>query len=245
MLGQVLRRVLADNPRLEKIFSKIYVAAKIPRKDIFNPDAFRLFLTVQPYTMLSPLRMSRLYRAACKLNTQEIEGSFVECGVWNGGSAAILASIAQRYQSRDVWLFDSWEGLPDPLELDVSETGKIGMKGMARGSEEKTRRLLFRRLALDHSKIHLVKGWFHETIQAHKEKINRIALLHLDCDWYTSVRLCLHDLYGQLVSGGLIIVDDYGYWKGCKKAVDEFLSNKGAALEFVDIVEAAAYLRKR
>ncbi|MEW6558372.1 MAG: TylF/MycF/NovP-related O-methyltransferase, partial [Elusimicrobiota bacterium] len=70
------------------------------------------------------------------------------------------------------------------------------------------------------------KGWFQETLPKAKSRIENIAILRVDCDWYESVRCCLDNLYDNLITGGYLIIDDYGHWEGCKKAVDEFLEKR-------------------
>ncbi|MFC1964479.1 TylF/MycF/NovP-related O-methyltransferase [Chloroflexota bacterium] len=122
-----------------------------------------------------------------------------------------------------MWLFDSWEGLPEPNERDVSYNLEPGRKGMALGFEFRAREMIFEKLRLDSKRVHLVKGWFADTLPVYKKDLGTIALLHLDCDWYESVKLCLEQLYDSIVSGGFIVIDDYGYWGGCREAVHEFI----------------------
>ena len=87
-------------------------------------------------------------------------------------------------------------------------------------------------LAKHRSRATLVKGWFHETLPEWRDKTGPIALLHIDCDWYTSIKTCLEQLYAQVVPGGYVVVDDYYRWLGCRQAVDEFLPD--ASLTAVD-----------
>jgi hypothetical protein len=68
-----------------------------------------------------------------------------------------------------------------------------------------------------------VKGWFQDTLPVWQNKIPDIAILRLDGDWYESTRICMETLYSKLVSGGICIIDDYGYNSGCRKAVHEYL----------------------
>lgn len=172
-------------------------------KDFAQLSKLRLAFAVRPYTMLSYPRLSKLYEVARRLHEEGINGSFVECGVWNGGSAGIVAAAVKNDENRHCWLFDSWEGLPEPTEDDISYTGEQGERGMALGAEEKVRGLLFKKLELSQETIHLVKGWFNDTLPIHKEHVGDIALLHLDCDWYESVKFCLNELYDSVTPGGV------------------------------------------
>ena len=201
-------------------------------------------LVVKPYTMLSYLRLSKLYEAASSLEKEGIDGSFVECGVCNGGSAGIIAAVAKHNNNRHIWLFDSWEGLPEPGEVDIDYKERKGEKALAVGSEEKVRELLYKKLKLHIKVNHLVKGWFNDTLPAHKKDIGKIALLHLDCDWYESVKFCLNELYDNVVTEGFIFIDDYGHWRGCKEAVDEFIEKRNLKIELVKVGYTGVYFQK-
>ena len=84
--------------------------------------------------------------------------------------------------------------------------------------------------------VHIIKGLFEDTITKYKMNIGKIALLHLDGDWYESTKVSLENLFDNIVPGGYIVIDDYGHWRGCKKAVDEFLKQRNLhyTLERVD-----------
>lgn len=226
--------------RLRALWSAVRHA---PVRDALDIPKLRLMRAVKPYTMLSYARLSKLADIATELERLPVAGSFVECGVWNGGSAAVMAHAAQG-PHRPVWLFDSWEGLPDAEALDVSFTGEPGEMGMARGSVEAVHEVLFERLRLPRDAIRFVHGWFQETLPDLRGAVGPIALLHMDCDWYESVKCCLEQLYDQVVAGGYVVVDDYGHWEGCRRAVDEFLTARGvtAALTWVDYT--GVYFRK-
>ncbi|MBI1973351.1 class I SAM-dependent methyltransferase [Candidatus Micrarchaeota archaeon] len=216
---------------------------RVRKRDLLHPSKMLLIRAVKPYSMVSYARLSRLYDAARLLERERVEGSIVECGVCNGGSAGLLAA-AVRKGERHVWLFDSWQGLPEPTSEDVSYHGKEGKKGMDLGSEIRVRELLFGRLGLDESRTHLVKGWFDHTIPKAREMVGSISLLHLDCDWYESVRLCLDQLYDGVVGGGFVFIDDYGHWKGCKKAVDEFFRERNIHPKLHQLDYTGVYFRK-
>ena len=201
-------------------------------------------MKVKPYTLLSYKRLSFLYEAAIYLNTEKINGDFVECGSWNGGSGGIIASLAGK---RKTWLFDSWEGMPNAGEHDIKLKKKniFGERGMAISSFEKASNLLFGRLRLDPNNVLLVRGWFEETVLSVVSKINQISLLHLDCDWYESVKFCLENFYTKVISGGYVVIDDYGSWAGCRKAVDEFIREKELGVRLIKIDKDAVYFVKQ
>lgn len=215
-------------------------------KDFFEIYKIKLAFTVKSYTLLGYLKLFSLYEIASSLEREKIDGSFVECGVMNGGSAGIIASVVKHNKNRHIWLFDSWEGQPEPTEYDVS-SGEQAKKGMFLGSEEKVKELIFGKLGLNNNRVHLIKGWFNDTVPSQEKKIGKIALLHIDCDWYKSVKFCLEKLYNNIVKDGIIIIDDYGYWEGCKKAVDEFIEKRNLRVgliktDYIDYSEV--YFRK-
>jgi hypothetical protein len=207
--------------------------------------------TALPYSMMGFKRLSRLYDLAAGLEREGLAGSIVECGVRSGGSSAVFASAARSNREREIWLFDSWEGLPEPSEVDVSFwTGRRGERGSLPSSIETVRELLFEKLHLDPDKIHFAQGWFEKTVPALKTNVGPIALLVLDCSWYESYKLCLNELYDSVVRGGIVWLDDYGIWQGCKQATDEFIAERRLDVTLHPVWEAqggtywAVYLRK-
>ncbi len=239
-----LKSLALKSQTVVNLYSKWVFPLTIPKEDFRDKRKIELILMVKPYTMLSYPRLSRLYEAASYLEKEGINGSFVECGVWHGGSAGILAKVAEPNEARHIWLFDSWEGVPEPTVKDVTYKGDPGKKKMFTGSRKRAEELIFRKLRLHANKVHFVEGWFRDTIPSHKKDIGEIALLHLDCDWYESVKCCLQELYDQVVKGGFIFIDDYGYWRGCKKAVDEFISERNLKIQLTQIDYTGVYFQK-
>jgi O-methyltransferase len=196
---------------------------------------------VKNFTMTSSQRIVALCSAIDYLTINNIEGDIVECGVWRGGStmAAIDTLINNKSTKRDIYLYDTFEGMPAPGQYDI----KIGgHSGVGKTAEE-----LYKNVAPDDfiwcyssldevkqnieslnypvDKIHYIKGKVENTIPATIPQ--KIALLRLDTDFYESTLHELEYLYPLLVSGGVIIIDDYGTWEGARKAVDEYiLTNK-------------------
>ncbi len=207
-----------------------------------HPRRAALFVAVRPYTMLPYARLANLYEVVTRCIQEDILGNFVECGVWRGGSGAVLASIA--YRRRGVWLFDSFQGCPLPGPEDVSCHGRPGEAGEASAPLRDVVALLHA-LDLERGWTTIRKGWFADTLPKAKDAIGQIALLHLDCDWYDSVRTCLEELYPQVVSGGFIVVDDFGYWPSVQRAVEEYFWGWGVPLPKVEWVDhTGVFLRK-
>jgi len=177
-----------------------------------------------PYTGLPRDRLGGFYEFVRE--RVRVPGAVVQCGVTNGGSAVILWHACGGGQ-RDLWMFDSWEGLPEP---GAEDGGKASAKYIHRmqayghwckgyiGKAQEIARLG----KVPKRQAHLVKGWFADTLPAMAKDIGPIAMLHLDADWYQSTLDCLKWLYPLLVPGGLLMLDDYGYWEGCKVACQEY-----------------------
>lgn len=162
------------------------------------------------------------------------EGAFVECGTFRGGSASILA---RNDEDRDLWLFDSWDGFPDTAEVDADRRGQHAARGDFSAAFEDVAAFLVQRCRISGTRLHLRAGWFEDTLPVWKDEIGPIALLHIDCDLYSSTRTCLSQLFDHVVEGGVVVVDDYGDWDGCRRACDEFLAERksmGLTIRVVD-----------
>ncbi len=191
---------------------------------------------VDAFTMTSYQRMVTLWQQVRYLDGAKIAGSLVECGTWRGGACGMMALAHQTSgrPNRSIHLFDSFAGLPEPV---AEKDGNAAMRyagGRATGalrsirkcvaSREESERLLGEIIGYPRELTVFHVGWFEETIPVAVESVERIALLRIDGDWYESTRVCLAHLYPLVSSGGIVVVDDYGRWKGCRTAVDEFLS---------------------
>lgn len=152
-----------------------------------------------------------------------VQGAIVETGCWKGGLGAYMAQFG-----RPVWLFDSFEGLP-PLsekDIDIAAPHKLELHvhtGYISVPEESAHEIA-RKLNV---KPHIIKGWFSDTLPKYKEEIGKIAILRMDGDTYESTKQTLDTLYGQVVKGGIVVIDDYDSFSGCREAVYEyFVKNK-------------------
>lgn len=189
---------------------------------------------VAEYTMTSAERQAALVQAVRHIVRQGIDGCFVECGVWRGGSSmAIALALAQEGDtSREIYLYDTFEGMTPPttfdqtadgisaqthLELDVDKTG---FYWCIAGIDDVRQNMASTGYPEDH--IHFIKGPVETTIPEHSPN-GAIALLRLDTDWYESTKHELDHLFPLLSEGGVLIIDDYGHWAGARKAVDDYL----------------------
>ena len=174
------------------------------------------------------------------------EGDFVETGVFNGGTAITMLRVLDRLQSdKHFWACDSFRGLPPPTAGDVncdkgSANGltKIGCAKGRVGSYASTKRNFMKNLHKYHvgtARMHIVEGWFNETLPP--AKLHSISFLRLDGDLYASTMDALVALYPLVSPGGLVYVDDYGSFGGCKAAVDQYRKKRGIKSRLVSIRE--------
>jgi len=211
-----------SNPKWIASQSNRYVREFLAR---FLPSEFnQLFLKVKPITMVSYARLHGLHEATKYIVKNSISGDFVECGVARGGSAALIGlTLRQMHAERNLWLFDTFQGLPQPSEDNPDYKIANLYTGTCAASVEEVRRSLHSLGVIDN--VHFVPGLFQDTLRS--SPIEAVALLHLDGDWYESVKMCLESLYDKVSPGGVIQFDDYGHWAGARKAVDEFMINRG------------------
>ncbi|MBE0480811.1 MAG: class I SAM-dependent methyltransferase [Dehalococcoidia bacterium] len=200
----------------------------------------RLLYTVRDYTAILPVRLAALYRLSREIEKKSLSGDVVECGVYNGGSASVIASVCLHSRlDRRVWLFDSFEGLPKPTEKDGEKARKCFW--WCHGDLGKVRDILAR-LQIPGDRVSIIKGWFQDTFPS--VYVPEIALLHIDADWHDSVKLCLERFYDYVRPGGYIVIDDYGHWEGCSRATDDFLREKAPGVELVRVDYTGRYFRK-
>jgi len=219
-----------------------------------RPEIIRLIRSVEPHTMVGRRRLLNAVKSVLDVNDRKIAGAIVECGVWKGGCAGAMGAAASLAATgRKLWLFDSFEGLPEPTETDGGvaasyasgrSDGRLLTIGECVGPLGDVRTLLFEKLQLPEDRADIRVGWFQDTIPAAACEIGPIAVLRLDGDWYESTRICLEHLYPAVAAGGYVIIDDYGYWEGCRKATDEYLTAQRVAVDLIPIDGCGVYFRK-
>jgi hypothetical protein len=201
-----------------------------PELNAFDRETLAL---VRPYTMTSLQRVQALILATRYVARRRIAGAFVECGVWRGGSMLAAARTLRDAgdATRELYLFDTYSGMSEPGPEDVrAHDGTAASALLVRPEEDQTRaeasldtvKATMNLSGYDVARIHFVVGKVEQTIPAAAPPA--IALLRLDTDWYESTRHELEHLFPRLARGGVLIIDDYGWWAGARRAVDEYFA---------------------
>jgi O-methyltransferase len=205
----------------------------ISKLEIFPPDfdstTQALCRIVEPHSITSPERVLALRDAVEYVLMNKIPGDIVECGVWKGGSMMVCAlTLLAKSERRDLWLFDTFEGMPSPTEVDINYYGFSARQAWENSKGDWD----WNRASLDEvqkniestgyplQRVKFVKGRVEDTIPTSAPQ--RIALLRLDTDWYESTYHELVHLYPRISKGDVLLIDDYGHWAGSRKATDQY-----------------------
>jgi hypothetical protein len=185
--------------------------------------------------------MYGLYQATRHVVANRVPGDIVECGVWRGGSAMLAAlTLLQLGDSeRILHLYDTFSGMSEPGDHDVDVYGlQMSSVWESVRNDRDNRAISYASLeevrgnlaatGFSNDRVVMVEGKVEETLP--ERAPDQIAVLRLDTDWYESTRHELECLYPRLASGGVLIVDDYGYFKGARKAADEYFADREAPL---------------
>jgi hypothetical protein len=207
----------------------------------FDPADREIIARVRPFTMTSPERIFALIRGTEYVMRAKIPGAIVECGVWRGGSMMAAALTLLRLGApRDLYLYDTFEGMTAPTGVDVDLHGEPAATNLSRQVRApdvsnawayaplQAVRDALKSTGYEADRIHFIKGPVEDTIPGTVPP--QIALLRLDTDWYESTRHELEHLYPLLAPGGVLIIDDYGHYAGARKATDEFFQAQANAI---------------
>jgi len=208
-----------------------------------HPFTKEIFKAVKPYTMTCIERVDALINAVQYIVENNIEGAMVECGVWRGGSIMTMALTLKKLgiENKEIYLYDTFSGMTEPAEVDVAVDGETAKQIFSQkkisqdqsdwcfSSLEEVKDNIFS-TGYPKELFHFVKGKVENTIpQAIPDKI---SLLRLDTDWYESTKHEMEHLFPILEKKGVLIIDDYGYWKGSRKAIDDYIEKKKICIFF-------------
>jgi O-methyltransferase len=203
-------------------------------EDLKEPEFIECHNLCQPFTMTSTDRLYSLFNAVRFVVSAKVEGDFVECGVWKGGSVMMMASVLRAFgvSDRTIYLFDTFEGMTAPTDADADQSGTQASELLTRSGRNDSHvwayspidevRSNLEKTGYPMDRFIFVKGDVCETIPDHGP--DKIAILRLDTDWYESTRHELEFFFPRLVQRGVLILDDYGHWKGANKAVNEYFA---------------------
>ncbi len=188
-------------------------------------------------TMIGLPRLIANVMSAKYVIKNKLEGDFLECGVWRGGSTLAVKMIFEEYHwDAKVWLFDTFKGMTKPNKFDNlhnGENAKIHYDKFDKGdynawcyaSVEDVKQV-FMEAKVNMNQCEFIKGDVMKTLPQHIDKIKHLSLLRLDTDWYESTKIEIEMLYPKLVSKGILIIDDFGFWEGARKAIEEYFDQQ-------------------
>jgi len=223
------------------------MSGNIPEYPVeFNDEEIKLikYVLENGLTIVSKERLFATLMSCKYVIKNNIEGDFVECGVWRGGNSIIAAEMFKLYNSRKkVYLYDTFEGMTSSTEIDVSSV--TGLTAKETFDSQKLDKWCyasiddvknnFSKFGLLSENIIFIQGDVLQTLEQNNIP-EKIAVLRLDTDWYESTKKEMEILYPRIVAGGVLMIDDYGHWRGSKKAVDEFFEKNGYRpfLQYID-----------
>ncbi len=211
------------------------------RDIVMDRDFMEIYNLCKPFTMVTIERCWALYNSVQYIIKNKIPGDFVECGVWKGGSAMLMALVLLRDEGaeRDIWLYDTFAGMAEPAAGDflfqTGDSAGVKWKKEQAGDANKWCYASLEEVKQNmdlsgypRDRLVYVKGMIEQ--EAARNRPESIALLRLDTDWYESTKHEMVYLFPRLEKRGVLIVDDYGHWAGCRKAVDEYISEHNVSI---------------
>ena len=195
-----------------------------------------------------------------------IEGVIIECGVDSGNFEYIwINELMKNNAVRDIYLYDTFGGLVEPSKFDYTCKGAV-LYSMNKDDvyntwksniiDKKTNGWCYTPLekvqdrlnstGYSQSNLHYIVGDVMETLKDKTKIPEKIAILRLDTDWYESSKYELEQMYDNVVTGGVIIFDDYYHWDGQRRAIDEFFKSRNIKYNFKNIgkYKTAAIIKK-
>lgn len=194
--------------------------------------------------MIGKKRLDNIHYCAEQIIKNNIEGDFIEAGVWRGGATIFMKAIIKAYGlDKKIFVADSFEGLPKPnIEKYPDDKGDIEHKWDYLKVSLDDVKNNFRRFGLLDDEVIFLKGWFKDTL--YTNKIGKLSLVRLDGDMYESTWDSLNALYPKLEKGGYLIIDDYYNNKGCRNAVMDYFKQEKLNHEIIQIDWTGAYFKK-
>jgi O-methyltransferase len=202
------------------------------------------------YSMTGFERMYFLAKAIEHIKNNNISGDFVECGVWRGGNLILFEKMIEKLNiKKKIYAYDTFEGMSKPGKFDYTfknENAKKIIDTLRSKKVDPKKNIVLAECSLAEVKknynkntklnknLICIKGQVEKTLKIKKNLPKKISILRLDTDWYESTKIELEVLFPLLSKNGILIIDDYGYWGGARKAVDGYFKNISVALFKID-----------
>ena len=190
------------------------------------------------FSMTGEKRMYLLTQAILNVSNNNLEGDFVECGIWKGGNILLYNLLNEYYNlKKQIFAYDTFDGMSSPQKNDITHLGTSAQKLMSISEKKDGENNVHCMASLnivkknilkysDLNNIKFIEGKVEKTLLYEENLPKKISILRLDTDFYSSTKIELEILYPRLVSGGICIIDDYGYWRVARQAVDEYFGNQ-------------------
>jgi O-methyltransferase len=206
-----------------------------------NEDENQLIKIAKKFSMTNEERMAALTKAIQYIIENNIEGDFVECGVWKGGNLILMQNLLELHKidNKKIYGYDTFEGMSEPNKFDINIDNEEALELLDKEKkiENNDKKNIWCYSGYEYvlksfnentniNYLNLVKGDVAFTLKKKENLPKKISLLRLDTDFYESTKIELEELYPLLSKNGILIIDDYGHWKGARKAVDEYFRKK-------------------
>lgn len=227
---------------------------QVDYRDIDDKYFISIIEKVQKHTITmleGPEPPWAMYKAIEYIVRNNIPGDLVECGVWNGGSVLLMAQALKHFgdTSRRIYLYDTFEGMPEPADVDRNWDGvpalptweakkksdPSGPNWGFGGTVDMVKEVVYSS-GYPQENFIFVKGMVEDTLPSQSPE--KISLLRLDTDFYASTYHELVHLYPVLTVGGVLIIDDYGYFQGARIATDQYLTEQKLPLYLSRITQS-------
>tara|TARA_B100000475_G_C14948006_1_gene294490 strand:- start:72 stop:848 length:777 start_codon:yes stop_codon:yes gene_type:complete len=233
------------NYNLHKI-EPINIEQEFPDSNNFEKELFEI---ISGYTMTSHERIFALMKSINFVKHNNVDGDFVECGVWRGGNLILFQKFIEKYNlSKKIYAYDTFEGMSEPDKIDETfkgESSKDLLNKLYKKKVDRKKSILIADCSIEQvqenfkkfsnkNNLTCIKGPVEKTLDLKENLPNKISILRLDTDWYSSTKKELEVLFPLLEKNGILIIDDYGFWKGARKAVDEYFENKNVTMFKID-----------
>ena len=218
----------------------------------YSPEVRKIIRSARPFTMTSNQSICALVMATKHIDECLIAGDIVECGVWAGGSI-IASKLAQdKTFHRNFWLFDTFEGMTKPTIEDGVVAQKVFDLETKNGKDSnwlKISKEVVQKNIIDTTGddnfCNYISGPIEETLISQKASLpNQIAILRIDTDWHDSTMAALENLFQLVVPGGVVILDDYGFWEGSRLAAENFFKKQSFKPFLIPVDKGTVFFQK-